>query len=189
MRRLHIEKKGIRTLGIAESFKKSENQSVLAGVVMRSDMVIDGVAFTNTTVKGDDATDAIIRLYEILDRTDINFIMIGGLIISMYNIIDIKRLYEMLKIPIIGVTFEESEGLDEHIKRQFPDTWQSKIEAYHKLGSREEIKLKTGHSIFIRVEGISTKSAKQAINKFMLQGSIPEPIRVSGLIARAKLVG
>jgi len=189
MKRLHIEKKAIRALGIAESFKKSEKQSILAGVVMRSDLIIDGVAYADATVRGDDATDAIIDLYTSLDRTDINFVMLGGLIISMYNIIDIRRLHEMLKIPIIGVTFEESEGLDEHIKRQFPNTWQSKIEAYHKLGSREEIKLKTGHSVFIRVEGISTKSAKQAMNKFLLQGSVPEPIRVASLIARAKLVG
>jgi len=187
MRRLHIEKKAIRALGIAESFKKSEKQSVLAGVVMRSDWIIDGVTYANATVRGDDATDAVIKLYTSLDRTDINFVMIGGLIISMYNIIDIERLHERLKVPVIGVTFEESEGLDEHIKRAFPDSWKSKMEAYHKLGSREEIKLKTGYSIFVRAQGINTKSAKQAINKFLLQGSIPEPIRVARLIARAKL--
>jgi len=187
MRHLHIEKKAIRALGIAESFKKSEKQSVLAGVVMRSDMVIDGVAYVNATVRGDDATDAVIKLYASLDRTDINFVMIGGLIISMYNIIDIERLYERLKVPVIGVTFEESEGLDDHIKRQFPDTWESKIEAYRKLGSREEIKLKTGYSVFIRAQGINAERAKQAVNKFLLQGSIPEPIRVARLIARAKL--
>ena len=188
MRRLHIEKKAIRTLGIAESFKKSEKQSVLAGVVMRSDMIIDGVAYANATVRGDDATDAVIRLYTSLDRTDINFVMLGGLIISMYNMINIVRLHEMLKVPIIGVTFEESEGLDGHIKRQFPDSWESKIEAYHQLGSREEIKLKTGYSVFVRTEGINTRNAKQAVNKFLLQGSVPEPIRVARLIARARLV-
>jgi endonuclease V-like protein UPF0215 family len=187
MRRLHIEKKAIRALGIAESFKKSEKQSVLAGVVMRSDMVIDGVAYASATVRGDDATDAVIKLYTSLDRTDINFVMLGGLIISMYNIINIERLHERLKVPIIGVTFEESEGLDAHIKRQFPDTWESKIEAYRELGSREKVKLKTDYNLFVRTEGINVKNAKHAINKFLLQGAIPEPIRVARLIARAKL--
>jgi hypothetical protein len=187
MKRLHIEKKAIRALGIAESFIKSQRQSVLAGVVMRSDMVIDGIVYANATVKGDDATDAIIEMYERLDRDDINFVMIGGLIISMYNIIDPERLWEKLKIPIIGVTFEESEGLDPHIKRVFPDTWERKLEAYHKLGGREKIKLKTGYDIFVRVQGINIKNAKYALNKFVLQGSIPEPIRVARLIARAKL--
>lgn len=187
MKRLHIEKKAIRALGIAESFVKTQNQSVLVGIVMRSDIVIDGVSYASATIKGDDATDTIINIYENLDRTDINFVILGGLIISMYNIIDIERLWQRLKIPIIGVTFKESEGLDSHIKQVFLDTWKNKLEAYHRLGSREKIKLKTGYDVFIRVKGINTKSAEQALNKFVLQGSIPEPIRVARLIARAKL--
>ncbi|MFQ5941235.1 MAG: DUF99 family protein [Nitrososphaerales archaeon] len=187
MKRLHIEKKAIRALGIAESFTKAQKKSILGGVVMRSDMVIDGISYANATVKGDDATDAIIGMYEKLDRTDINFLMIGGLIISMYNIIEPERLWRKLNIPIIGVTFEESDGLDPYIKKVFPNTWESKLEVYHRLGTREKVKLKTGHDVFVRAEGISTKSAKLALNKFMLQGSIPEPIRVARLIARAKL--
>ncbi len=187
MKRLHIEKKAIRALGVAESFKKSEKQSVLAGAVMRGDLVIDGVGYAMATVKGDDATDAVLKLHAGLHRDDINMVMLGGLIISMYNIIDIEKLYEKLKIPIIGVTFEESEGLDEHIKRVFPDSWQSKMEAYHRLGSREEIKLKTGYRVFVRAAGLETKDAKNAINKFLLQGSVPEPIRVARLLARARL--
>ncbi len=187
MKHLHIEKRAIRSLGVAESFIKTERQSVLAGVVMRSDMVIDGITFASTTVMGDDATDAIISMHEKLDRTDINLIMIGGLIISMYNIIDPEQIWDRLKIPIIGVTFEESEGLDTHIKRVFPDKWMTKLEAYHRLGKREKITMKTGHDVFVRVIGTSTNSAKQALNKFVLQGSIPEPIRIARLLARAKL--
>jgi endonuclease V-like protein UPF0215 family len=54
---LHVNKKGIRVLGIAESFKRGEEKSVLAGVVMRSDNIIDGVAFDRIAVgyKRDDA--------------------------------------------------------------------------------------------------------------------------------------
>jgi hypothetical protein len=187
MKRLHIEKRAIRALGIAESFRKSGRHSMLAGVVMRSDMVIDGIAYAKSTVKGDDATDSVIKLYTSLDRTDINFVMLGGLIISMYNIIDPTRLYERLKIPIIAVTFEESEGLGEHIKRAFPDAWEGKMEMYKKLGAREEVKLKTGHIVFVRAEGIRIKEARLALNKFLLQGAIPEPIRVARLVARAIL--
>ena len=75
MKRLHIEKKAIRALGIAESFVKTQNQSVLVGIVMRSDIVIDGVSYASATIKGDDATDTIINIYENLDRTDINFVI------------------------------------------------------------------------------------------------------------------
>ena len=42
MRRLHLEKKGIRGLAIAESFRHDSQKSVLAGVIISSDLVIDG---------------------------------------------------------------------------------------------------------------------------------------------------
>ncbi|MCA9450353.1 MAG: DUF99 family protein, partial [Candidatus Omnitrophica bacterium] len=48
---MHIAKKGLRTLGIAESFSGSP-ESVLAGVVMRKDLRIDGFRFTTATVGG-----------------------------------------------------------------------------------------------------------------------------------------
>ena len=91
---MDINKKGIRVLAIAESFKKGNPNSVLSGVVMRKDLVVDGVAFENTTIEGDDATEKIISLYKNFHRNDINFLLLDGLIISMYNIVDGKLIYE-----------------------------------------------------------------------------------------------
>ncbi len=39
----------------------------------------------------------------------------------------------------------------------------------------------------MRVKGLDIEDARRIINKFLLQGSIPEPIRVAKLIARAFL--
>ena len=43
--RFHAEKRGIRALGIAESFRKTSAYSTLAGIVMRRDLEIDGMVF------------------------------------------------------------------------------------------------------------------------------------------------
>ncbi|HNO08814.1 MAG TPA: DUF99 family protein, partial [Methanoregulaceae archaeon] len=56
---MHIAKKGLRVLGIAESFS-SRNTSILAGVVIRKDLRVDGFSFTSTTVGGMDATDSVL---------------------------------------------------------------------------------------------------------------------------------
>ncbi|MDD3374042.1 MAG: DUF99 family protein, partial [Methanoculleus bourgensis] len=84
---MHVAKPGLRVLGIAESYSGRE-QSTLAGVVMRKDLLIDGVAFARVTVGGTDATDAIIRLFTGLGRQDVNLMMISGSVIAWYNIID-----------------------------------------------------------------------------------------------------
>jgi len=112
MTSIHLEKKGIRGLAIAESFKPNSVSSVLSGIVMRRDFVIDDFVFGHVTLEGNDATDVILKMYEDLQRSDINYVLISGLIISMYNIIDIEKVFHSLKIPIIGITYNDSIGLN-----------------------------------------------------------------------------
>jgi len=187
MRHLHLEKKGLRGLAIAESFRQNSSKSILSGVVMRQDFVIDGFVTGNATLEGNDATDEILRMYEKLDRPDVSYVMISGLIISMYNIVDIKKIFDSIKIPIIGVTYNESEGIEDAIKYHFPDSFESKISEYHKLGSREKITLHTSHNVFVRTEGCTISDATQILNKMTLQGSLPEPLRVAQLLAKTIL--
>ena len=98
MRSLHLEKNGIRGLAISESFNQNSEKAVLAGIIMSNDFVIDGFVLGNTTIKGDDATDQIISMYKKLDRPDICYIIISGIIISLYNMVDIKKIYDTLII-------------------------------------------------------------------------------------------
>ncbi len=187
MNHLRLEKKGLRGLAIAESFRETNLTSKLAGVVMRRDFIIDGFIFGETAVGGDDSTDAIISMYDNLDRNDISFILISGLIISMYNIVDIRKLWKEIQIPIIGVTYDESSGLEEAIRHHFPDSYESKIIQYQNIGARTKISLHTKHDIYLRVEGCYIMEAKKLLDTFTLQGAIPEPLRVAQILAKAKL--
>ncbi len=66
---------------------------------MRSDLVIDGFAFGEATVEGDDATEAILRLYRSLKRDDVNLMLLSGCIISLYNIVDVDALASDVRGP------------------------------------------------------------------------------------------
>jgi len=187
MNHLHIEKKGLRGLAIAESFRENDKSSTLAGVVMRRDFIIDGFVLGQTTIEGNDATDSILQMHHKLNRDDISFVMISGLIISMYNIVDIKKIWTKLQIPIIGITYEDSCGLEDAIKHHFPKSYQSKIEEYQKLGKRTKITLRTGHNLYLRIEGCAIHEAKNLLDTFTLQGAVPEPLRVAHILARTIL--
>lgn len=187
MNHLHIEKKGLRGLAVAESFRENDKSSSLAGVVMRRDFIIDGFVFGYATIEGNDATDSILQMYKKLHRDDVSFLMISGLIISMYNVVDIKKIWNELKIPIIGVTYDDSQGIEDAIKFHFPDSYQSKIEEYHNLGERTKLTLHTGYDLYVRIEGCTMQETKNLLNTFTLQGSIPEPLRVAQMLARTKL--
>ena len=183
--RLHVHKKAFRALGISESFIKGlSDKSVLAGVVLRSDRIIDGFVFSRTTVGGMDATDKIIDMYKALKRDDINVLMLNGCVISWYNVIDLHRIYEELRLPLICVTYEESEGLEKYFMELFPEDCGKRIEIYRKNGPRTPIALRTGHNVYVRFIGMSLEEAKGILNKFTLHGAIPEPLRIARLLAR-----
>tara|TARA_B100000446_G_scaffold163252_1_gene164178 strand:- start:246 stop:821 length:576 start_codon:yes stop_codon:yes gene_type:complete len=187
MRHLHLEKKGIRGLAIAESFSQNSKKSVLSGIVMSTDLVIDGFVFGHSTVGGDDATDAILEMYEKLDRQDISFLLISGIVISLYNIIDMKRISEKIGLPVIGVTYEESSGIEDAIKHHFPESYKSKLTEYSKLEPRKKITLHTSYNLYVRNEGCTVLETKQLLDKITLQGSIPEPLKITQLLANTLL--
>ena len=185
--RLHLNKPGIRALGVAESFRQGQKLSILAGVVMRSDFIIDGVAMGKTAVGGDDATLSIARLFRMFRRNDVNLILVSGAILSLYNIIDVDLLAEKTNLPVICLTYKETAGIEDSIRRHFPGAAGKKLEAYDKLGKRVGVRLHTGHRVFVRTSGLEPASAKSVLDLFTLQGSIPEPVRVAKLLARALL--
>lgn len=186
MNHIHLEKKGLRGLGIAESFHQNDTYSNLAGVVIRRDFIIDGFVFGKCTIEGDDATTSILEMYGKLERDDISFIMISGLIISMYNIIDIQKISEKLGLPTIGVTYEDSKGIEESIKKHFPNSYKEKIDRYRQLEKRTKISLHTGYDVYIRTSGCIISEAKKLLDAFTLQGAVPEPLRVAQLLAKTK---
>jgi uncharacterized protein len=184
LRRLHVDKKGIRVLGLAESFHQTDLSSNWSGIVMRRDLVVDGLSFGSSTIEGNDATDNIVNMWKKLDRNDIGCILLDGLVVSMYNIIDGRRICEITGLPVVAITFRDSKGLEDSIRHHFCTQSTDKLRRYNMLGDREPVLLKTGKKIFIRYWGSSYEIVATLLNSFTLQGSIPEPIRLAKLIAK-----
>ena len=197
---LHLNKSALRVLGIAESFERpcalfadpvsttpsppASSRSMLAGVVMRADRRVDGLAYARASVGGDDATQAVLEICRRLDRRDINALFLSGAAISWFNIIDLVAVFEEVSRPLICLTYEESEGLEKYLREYFPEP-EEKIERYRSLGMREKIRLKTGYELFVRVHGATVEEARILLNKFTLDGRVPEPVRLARMAARA----
>ena len=185
--RLHLNKPGIRALGVAESFVPSRRWSSLAGVVMRADLVIDGAALGRASVGGDDATASIASLCRRLQRNDLNLLMVSGCILSLYNIVDVDELSRKTRLPVVCLTYRETAGIEDAIRRRFPDRAAKKLEAYRLLGERRQVALGGGRKVFVRAAGASAEEAARLLRMFTLQGSVPEPVRVARLLARSAL--
>ena len=180
---MHIPKKGLRALGIAESYSGREH-STLAGIVMRKDLIIDGCAFSRVAVGGMDATEGVLAIVQTLNRRDINVIFLSGCVIAFFNIIDAERVHKCTGLPVICVTYEESAGLDGDICHHFPgDT--ARLDAYRRLGDRVSHILPDGQTVYLRSWGLDPADAGRLCMAFTHEGKIPEPLRVARLSARA----
>jgi uncharacterized protein len=183
--RIHANKRAIRAMGIAESFRRTDAYSTIAGVVMRSDLVVDGFVFGRALVGGDDATSSLVRMFRRLRRDDVNVILLSGAVISHYNVVDVDSLAEKAGVPVICLTYRESSGMEESIRERFKDP-ETKISLYRRLGERTTLVLKTGHRVYARLVSVDADDARRVVDSFTLQGALPEPIRAARLLARAR---
>ncbi len=178
-------KKGVRVLGVSESFRRSDTISRVAAVVMRGDMRIDGIGFCGPTIGGTDATDQLISMYYRLARDDIRAWVLGGCVISWFNVVDSVELFEATKVPVVCVSYNPSNGIERYIREYFPEDWEERVNKMNRGGPRQSLPLRTGHSVFIATAGFSLRKAQRLVDQFTLDGRIPEPVRVARIIASA----
>ncbi len=176
-------KKGVRVLGVAESFDKSESRSIMAGVVMRGDLRIDGFGVCTPTIGGSNSTEELFSMFSRLNRKDIRAWMLGGSVVSWFNIVDISALHERTDTPVICVSYHPSEGIEIYLKEYFPDDWKTRLEILNRTGDRRVVQLETGHALHLSVAGVGVSRAKKLLDKMTIDGRVPEPVRVARTIA------
>ncbi len=180
-----ILKQASRFLGVAESGLKGEQHSILGGIVMRADLIIDGIIWTEIDIGGFDASSAIISMVQRLARDDLNAIIVHGTVIAGYNIIDLAEVVQRTELPMISVTREPQEDLQKHLISTFPTDWKRRWEIAQRNGYLHALPLEQGHSVFVQFSGCKWNDVKAVLRRLTRFGGIPEPIRVARLLARA----
>jgi endonuclease V-like protein UPF0215 family len=155
----------------------------MAGVVMRGDMRIDGFGVCTPEIGGSDSTQELISLFNRLKRKDIRAWLLGGSVISWFNIVDILALHETTETPVICISYHPSKGIEKYLREYFPLDWEVRLEILERAGDRDLIELSTGHGLYLTTAGVGKKRARNLLDKITVDGRVPEPIRVARTIA------
>lgn len=180
-------KPGARALGVAESYTDAHDRSTLAGAVVRADRVLDGLVFGSCAVGGTDATAAIAALCDRLGRDDLQYVLLSGIAPAWFNLIDLPALAEAVAPPVLSVSFEESEGLEPALRREFEgDALEERLAVYERQPPRERVVL-DGVPRFVRAVGLGDEPPRAVLEAFTPEGEggRPEPLRVARVAARA----
>ena len=174
-------KAGVRALGVAESYTGSH--STVAGAVVRADRAVDGLAFDRWTVGGTDATDTVIALLRRLDRPDVRYLLLSGIAPAWFNVLDLHRIHDATGLPTLSVSFEDSPGLADAIRREFEGpARRRRLATYYAQPDRRRVAL-DGTACWVRAVGCTEPT--RVVRTFTPEGGRPEPVRVARLAARA----
>ncbi len=180
----------IRVLGIDDSpFNFGDKKTSVIGVVMRIPSYIEAVLKTEVMVDGDDACGKLKEMINFSRYKDqLKLVMLDGVALGGFNVVDIKELSEEISIPIITITREEPnlESMEKALKEHFKD-WKKRLDII-KFG--ELFTVKTAHKpIFVKFVGLELEDVKRIIEQSTIRGALPEPIRVAHLIASGITTG
>ncbi len=185
--KIRIVKPEIRVLGIDDGVFTPHSKMLadIVGVVFRGGFWLDGIMHTRVRVDGMDATW---KLAEMITTSahypQLRVAMLNGVTMAGFNVVNIKQLYDKVKLPIIAVTRDRPDFNDiRKALENLPQTekrWKAIIEAGKiiKVRTREK-----EEAVYMHVAGVSEKTAKSILTRTSTRSNIPEPLRVAHIIA------
>ena len=174
----------MRAIGIDDApFKFSDDDVLVVGSIVRAPNYLEGIISTKVGVDGTDATEKVIEMIN-----DSRFaeqgrvIFTDGAALGGFNLVDLKRVYDETDIPIISVSRDKPdfESIKKALKGHFDD-WEKKYEAISE-GNIHEIETKH-KPIYVQSEGLNLEKLKHFLRLFTVRGRLPEPIRISHIVA------
>lgn len=176
----------IRIIGIDDmSFDRHASVSTkVIGIVFRGGSFLDGVLSTDAMIDGDDATANIAEMItKSKFKSQLQCIMLDGIAVAGFNVIDIERLYKKTGLPVIVVVRKMPDI--ENIKQIL-----SRLDMDKKIGLIEKAGIPKEHKrIFFQCSGITEEKAHMLLDIASTRSYIPEPIRVAHLMGQGLFYG
>jgi len=177
----------IRVLGIDDGVFKPHSKEMVdvVGVVFRGGRWLDGFMHTRVQVDGNDATE---KLAEMITHSphypQLRVIMLNGVTLAGFNIVDIKEFHEKVKLPIIAVTRDKPDFEDiKKALKNLPES-EKRWKAIERAGKMIKVHTREREEpIYVHVAGVSEETAKRILMNTSTRSNIPEALRVAHIIA------
>ena len=175
-----------RILGLDDApFEFTDEFVPVVGVVVRTPNYLEGVLTTRARVDGTDATEVLSKaISRSRYRSGLALILLDGVAVGGFNVVDIDVLHEATGVPVATVTRDKPDldAMERVLRRKFAD-WERRVEI---LRRNELIRVETPHKpLYATVVGLPPRELKEAIHRCTVRGALPEPVRIAHLIATA----
>ena len=186
-RALRIVKPEIRVLGVDDGkfVPHSKTQVPVVGIVFRGGYWLEGVMSTIIDVDGFNATERISKMITNSPHyKQLRVIMLNGITLGGFNVVDIKALNAQTGLPVIAVTDKRPNMAD--VKAAIKNLSGNEERWTAVLNAGELFSVMTRddkRKIYVETAGISKFVAEQVLRLTSTRSKIPEPLRVAHLVA------
>ena len=182
-------KEFIRVLGIDDGpFKFTDETVPVVGILMRGGY-IDGVMTSNVQVDGRDATQTVIEMVNgSRYKEQVRVIMVDGIALGGFNVVDLEEVNARTGIPVMSVTRDEPDfkAMKDVLRSKFDD-WERR---WGIVSKGNLMVIETEHKpLHVKVVGMDEADTSEIVNRSIVRGALPEPIRVAHLVATAIVKG
>jgi len=177
----------IRVLGIDDGVFTPHSKELVdvVGVVFRGGYWLDGFMHTRVQVDGMDATEKIAQMITNSPHySQLRVVMLNGVTLAGFNIVDIKELHGKIRLPIIAVTRDKPDFEDiKKALKNLPEA-EKRWKTIEKTGKMIRVHTRQGEEpIYVHVAGVSEETAKRILRSTSTRSNIPEALRVAHIIA------
>jgi hypothetical protein len=185
-------KQEIRIVGFDDGpfIPRSKGQVPVIGVVFRGGSFLDGILKTDVSIDGMDATDILIKVInKSRHKKQLRVIMLKGITIGGFNMINIKQLHEKTGLPVIVVNRKMPNLKDiKNALRNFDD-FENRWKCIKDAGKIYKMKIEKNKNIYFQFKGLKKEEVGRIIRLSCTRSFIPESLRVAHLIASALIKG
>lgn len=180
-------KKEIRIIGIDDApFDKHKKGSkvLVIGTMFRGGSFMDGVMSCYVEVDGEDSTRQLIKMINNSKfKPQLQVVMLDGIALGGFNVVDIGELSLKTKLPVIVVirNYPDFDKIESALKKL---NYFRKLEMIKRAG-----KVYKMGDIYVQLTNINLEKAKEVLKISSTHGLIPEPVRVAHLIASGIVKG
>ncbi|HQE93200.1 MAG TPA: DUF99 family protein [Anaerolineae bacterium] len=147
---------------------------------------LTGVLIGEIEKDGHDAAETLARLVAGSKFAEnLHLIMLQGIALGGFNVVDVFALHERLALPILVVARRQPnmEAIRDALLGQVADGAQ-KWALLARLGPMEPL-----GDVYVQRLGLTATQAATVLRQFTVEGNIPEPLRTAHLIAGAWING
>lgn len=179
-------KKKIRVLGIDDApFNKHQDARVNITGIICAGTRFEGMLWSQVDLDGCDATRVLITMIQQSKfYKQLHLVLLDGIAVAGFNIVDIEHLSQSLQLPVIAVMRRQPDLTAINKALMNFDDYSLRKSLIEKAGRIYE-----SESFVFQVAGCNPAVVASLLAQLTDQGKVPEALRLAHLIASAVMTG